>query len=79
MMNLIGIATTGGDAPGMNAAVRAIVRTAVASVEFLLSGKRKDMTGIQGGHIVPVDLEYACTTQKPIDERLYRLAVALAT
>ena len=29
-LNLLGIATTGGDAPGMNAAVRAAVRTAVA-------------------------------------------------
>lgn len=50
-----------------------------ASVEFLLDGKRKEMTGIQAGRIVPVDLEYACTTEKLIDERLYRLALTLAT
>src|SRR3972149_4235585 len=30
-LNLLGIATTGGDAPGMNAAVRASVRTATAN------------------------------------------------
>jgi 6-phosphofructokinase 1 len=40
-MKLIAIATTGGDAPGMNAAVRAVVRTAVAedlSVQGFLKG-----------------------------------------
>jgi len=30
-VNLLGIATTGGDAPGMNAAIRATVRTAVTN------------------------------------------------
>jgi 6-phosphofructokinase 1 len=50
-----------------------------ASVQFLLDGKKKHMTGIQGGRIVPVDLEYASTVEKPMDERLYKLALALAT
>jgi 6-phosphofructokinase 1 len=50
-----------------------------ASVELLLDGKKKHMTGIQCGRIVPVDLEYASTVEKPIDERLYGLALALAT
>jgi 6-phosphofructokinase 1 len=50
-----------------------------ASVEFLLDGKKKHMTGIQGDRIVPVDLEYASTVEKPIDERLYKLALMLAT
>ena len=50
-----------------------------ASVEFLLDGKKRHMTGIQGGRIVPVDLEYASTVEKPIDERLYKLALALAS
>jgi len=50
-----------------------------ASVEFVLDGWRKDMTGIQAGHIVPVDLEYASTANKPIDEQLYKLAQVLST
>jgi len=50
-----------------------------ASVEFLLDDKKKHMTGIQGDRIVPVDLEYASTVEKSIDERLYKLAIALAT
>ena len=49
-----------------------------ASIRFLLDGKKKDMTGIQAGQIVPVDLEYATATNKPIDEQLYRLALMLA-
>jgi 6-phosphofructokinase 1 len=50
-----------------------------ASIQFLLDGKKKHMTGIQNSRIVPVDLEYASTVEKPIDERLYKLALALAT
>ncbi len=50
-----------------------------ASIQFLLDGKRKHMTGFQGDSVVPVDLEYASTTEKPLDERLYKLAVELAT
>ena len=49
-----------------------------ASVQFLLDGKKKDMTGIQGGHIVPVDLKSASTIGKPIDEELYKLALTLS-
>ncbi len=54
-------------------------RMGAASIDFLLEGKRRDMTGIQGGRIVPVDLEYATKTYKPIDEQLYKLALTLAT
>jgi 6-phosphofructokinase 1 len=50
----------------------------IASVQFLLDGKKKEMTGIQGGRIVPVDLKYASTTWKPIDEHLYKLALMLS-
>jgi 6-phosphofructokinase 1 len=50
-----------------------------ASIQFLLDGKKKEMTGIQNSRIVPVDLEYASTVEKPIDERVYKLALALAT
>jgi 6-phosphofructokinase 1 len=50
-----------------------------ASIEFILDGKRKDMTGILGGYVVPVDLQYASTANKPIDEQLYKLADILAT
>jgi 6-phosphofructokinase 1 len=54
-------------------------RMGAASVEFILEGRRKDMTGIQGGRVVPVDLQYASNASKPIDDQLYRLADILAT
>jgi 6-phosphofructokinase 1 len=49
-----------------------------ASIDFLLNGKTNDMTAIQGREIVPVDLEYACTTKKQIDKRVYEQALALS-
>lgn len=49
-----------------------------ASIRFLLEGRKRDMTGIQGAHIVPVDLEYASKTPKEIDAGLYELALTLA-
>jgi len=53
-------------------------RMGAASIEFLLDGKVRHMTGLQGGRIVPVDLEYACTVEKPIDEYLYELGHVLS-
>jgi 6-phosphofructokinase 1 len=54
-------------------------RMGATSVDFLLEGKTRDMTGIQGDRIVAVDLEYAYTVDKPIDEQLYRLGLKLST
>jgi 6-phosphofructokinase 1 len=50
-----------------------------ASVEFLLEGRKRDMTAVQAGRIVPVDLKYASTVEKPFDRRLYDLAMALSS
>ena len=33
-MNRVGVLTSGGDAPGMNAAIRAVVRTGIAKGNF---------------------------------------------
>ena len=49
-----------------------------ASIEFLLSGRKRDMTAIQGREVVPVDLDYICTTEKLIDKQLYEQALALS-
>ncbi len=38
-INTIGVLTSGGDAPGMNAAIRAVVREAIAKGEWI-NGKR---------------------------------------
>ena len=50
----IGVLTSGGDAPGMNAAVRAVVRTAVANgIECI--GIRRGWNGLINSDFVPMD------------------------
>jgi len=53
-------------------------RMGAASIRFILEGKERVMTGVNCGIIVPVDLEYACTEEKEIDNKLYSLALRLA-
>lgn len=53
-MKKIGILTSGGDAPGMNAAIRAVVRTAlVNNIEVM--GIYKGYLGLHEGEILPMD------------------------
>ena len=53
--NRIGVLTSGGDAPGMNAAVRAVVRTAIANgVE--VAGIYRGYSGLISGDIKPLGL-----------------------
>ena len=51
----IGVLTSGGDAPGMNAAVRAVTRTAIShGVEVM--GIRRGYSGLIEGDIIPLGL-----------------------
>jgi 6-phosphofructokinase 1 len=51
----IGVLTSGGDSPGMNAAIRAVVRKALYhSVE--VSGIYSGYHGLMNGHIKPLDI-----------------------
>lgn len=53
-MRRIAVVTSGGDAPGMNAAVRALVRSAAAEqIEVL--GVRDGFSGLVAGHFEPLD------------------------
>jgi 6-phosphofructokinase 1 len=49
----IGVLTSGGDAPGMNAAIRAVVRTATAR-GWAVSGVRNGFAGLIGGAFQPL-------------------------
>lgn len=49
-MKKIGVLTSGGDAPGMNAAIRAIVRTAI-SHNLIVVGIERGYTGLLNGEI----------------------------
>ena len=54
MVKRIGILTSGGDAPGMNAAVRAVVRTALGKgIECV--GIRRGWAGLIAGDICPMN------------------------
>ena len=52
----IGVLTSGGDAPGMNAAIRAVVRTAMhLGIECI--GIRRGYHGLINGDFVKLDFE----------------------
>lgn len=50
----IGVFTSGGDAPGMNAAIRAVVRTALY-YDLQVTGIRRGYEGMIKGEMVPMD------------------------
>lgn len=54
-MKTIGVLTSGGDAPGMNAAVRAVVRTAV-SLGINVKGIRRGYNGLIEGDVFDLDV-----------------------
>lgn len=56
----IGVLTSGGDAPGMNAAVRAVVRTAVYHNKNVV-GIYKGYDGLLNSHFVPLEAQSVCS------------------
>lgn len=50
----IGVLTSGGDAPGMNAAIRAVVRTAIYN-DFEVIGIKRGFAGLLSGEIVELN------------------------
>ena len=52
-MSHIAVLTSGGDAPGMNAAIRAVVRAGIAQ-GWTVSGVRHGFAGLLGGELVPL-------------------------
>lgn len=54
-MKTIGVLTSGGDAPGMNAAVRAVVRTAI-DMGMTVKGIQRGYNGLIEGDIVDLDV-----------------------
>jgi 6-phosphofructokinase 1 len=54
-MKRIGVLTSGGDAPGMNAAIRSIVRTGIYH-QFEMVGIMRGFEGLVNGEMTPMDL-----------------------
>ncbi len=52
-MRSMAVLTSGGDAPGMNAAIRAVVRAGVAQ-GWSVSGVRHGFAGLLGGELIPL-------------------------
>ena len=57
MAKKIGILTGGGDCPGLNAVIRAAVRTAVRDYEFEVVGIEEGFEGLMNLRTVPLNLE----------------------
>ena len=55
-VNTIGVLTSGGDAPGMNAAIRAVVRTALANGKKV-KGIRRGFSGLLDEDIIDMDAQ----------------------
>ena len=70
-MKTIGVLTSGGDAPGMNAAVRAVVRTAL-SMGMNVMGIRRGYNGLINGEISPM-------TIRDVSEVIHRGGTVLYT
>ncbi len=52
----IGILTGGGDCPGLNAVIRAVVRKGITQYGYELLGVKNGWLGLIEGHIIPLDL-----------------------
>ena len=61
MQKTIGILTSGGDAPGMNAAVRSVVRTALYKGMRVI-GIRRGYSGLLARDMVEMNLRSVCDT-----------------
>lgn len=53
----IGVLTGGGDAPGLNAVIRAVVRTAAGHYEWDVIGFRDGFAGLVQKHTMPLDMD----------------------
>lgn len=70
-MKKIGVLTSGGDAPGMNAAVRAVTRAALA--------KGMEVVGIQKGYVGLLEREYLDMTARSVSGIIQRGGTCLYT
>ena len=60
----IGVLTSGGDAPGMNAAIRAVVRTALGN-ELKVRGIRRGYSGLLNEDIIDM-------TERDVSDTMHR-------
>ena len=66
----IGVLTSGGDAPGMNAAIRAVVRTAL-NKGLKVKGIQKGYNGLLNDEIIDMEPERAHEIRGVVDHRCH--------
>ena len=76
-MKRIGVLTSGGDAPGMNAAIRAVVRTAL-ELDMSVVGFKRGYNGILMRGQIPMD-DYEILTASSVSNRIHRGGTFLMT
>ena len=76
-MKRIGVLTSGGDAPGMNAAIRAVVRTAL-NLEMSVVGFKRGYNGVLMRSRDPQD-DYEILTASSVSNRIHRGGTFLRT
>lgn len=79
MIHRLGVLTSGGDAPGMNAATRAATRAGAAAADSLVRGQHGVMLGLRRGEIAATPLAEVFSNEKLLDLRLLELLRVLAT
>lgn len=70
-LRTIGVLTSGGDAPGMNAAIRAVVRTAL--------GKGLNVVGIRRGYAGLLNEEIIELSARDVSDTIHRGGTMLMT
>ena len=70
-INTVGVLTSGGDAPGMNAAIRAVVRTGIYQ-GFRLVGIKKGFSGLFHGDMAEM-------TARDVSDTMHRGGTILQT
>ena len=76
-MKRIGVLTSGGDAPGMNAAIRAVVRTALAN-EMSVVGFKRGYNGVLMRSAEPTH-DYEMMTARSVSDKIHRGGTFLMT
>ncbi len=71
MIKKIGVLTSGGDAPGMNAAVRAVVRTALS--------KGMEVYGVKRGYVGLINGDIEKMDERSVSDIIHRGGTVLYT
>ena len=73
-MKKIGVLTGGGDCPGLNATIRAVVKKGINEYNYEICGILAGWKGLKGNEIIPIELKEIIGRYKTVDGYWYDLA-----